>query len=99
VAVAPLLYGAGVQNKVLEAMACARPVVATPRTMAPFEHAAREACLVADSPDQFAQAVLTLLGDAGLRARMGRAGRAYVQRRHDWGPLAGQLEGIYGGRQ
>lgn len=95
VAAAPLLYGAGVQNKVLEAMACATPVVATSLAVAALGAQHGRDCLVADTPQAFAEAVLTLLRDAGLRARIGAAGRNYVEAHHDWHDIAAQLVVLY----
>ena len=95
-AVAPLRYGAGIQNKVLEAMACGTPVVASERAVAALEHVRPGAdCLVADAPEGFAAAMLRVLDDPVLQRDLAAAGRAYVERCHDWDAIAGQLEGYY----
>lgn len=94
-AVAPVTYGAGIQNKVLEAMACATPVVATPQAASALEARAGEDLLVADSPQAFAGEMLRLLEDEGLRHRVGANGRRYVVAHHDWAVIAGDLEEIY----
>ncbi|MCS7261538.1 MAG: glycosyltransferase [Anaerolineae bacterium] len=94
-AVAPLRYGAGIQNKVLEALACATPVVATPQACGALQVQAERDLLVADSAEAFARQVLRLLDDDALAARLGAAGRRYVERHHDWNTVAAQLEGIY----
>jgi len=95
VAVAPLLYGAGIQNKVLEAMACATPVVASARAVSALQAQPGQDCLVANSPQTFAEAILALLHDPALREQVGVAGRRYVERHHDWNTIAAQLESIY----
>lgn len=95
VAVAPLLYGAGIQNKVLEAMACATPVVASARAVSALQAQPGQDCLVANSPQSFAEAILALLHDPALREQVGAAGRRYVERHHDWNTIAAQLESIY----
>jgi glycosyltransferase involved in cell wall biosynthesis len=95
VALAPLVYGAGIQNKVLEAMACGVPVVTSPRAVAALEIEPGRDVLVAEGTGQFATAVLRLLDDASLRAELGRAGRAYVETHHNWQKTAVQLETIY----
>jgi len=96
VAVAPMPYGAGIQNKVLEAMACATPVVATPQAISALQAQPGRHLLVSQEPDEFARAVIRLLVDSDLRQRIGRAGRQYVEEHHDWNAIVGQLEAIYG---
>ena len=95
IAVAPLLYGAGVQNKVLEAMACGTPVVASPQAINALKVERGTDCLVADTPEAFADALIKLLNDEGLRARMGAAGRRFVEAHHNWDDIVAQLEHIY----
>jgi glycosyltransferase involved in cell wall biosynthesis len=99
IAAAPLLYGAGVQNKVLEAMACATPVVATSRATRALNVQPGIDCMVADTPQIFADALLRLLQDEALRQRIGAAGRRYVEMHHDWHVITTQLETIYRGVQ
>jgi glycosyltransferase involved in cell wall biosynthesis len=94
-AVAPLRYGAGVQNKVLEAMACATPVVVSPAGVRGLSiEPAREA-IVAEPGEQMAGAIVAALTEDGLRRRVGEAGRRYVEQHHDWAKIAQQLEGVY----
>ena len=95
VAAAPIPYGAGIQNKVLEAMSCATPVVVTPQAVAALDIEPGRDLLVADTPQAFADALLNLLDDPQRRQRLGQAGRAYVQERHHWNNIAAQLETIY----
>lgn len=96
VSVAPLLYGAGIQNKILEAMACGVPVVASSRALAALPRVKRtSAVLVADEPRSFADAILRVLNDGELRAQLSAAGRQVVEAEHHWDHIAGQLEVIY----
>lgn len=96
-AVAPLLYGAGVQNKVLEAMACATPVVTTTRAVMGLRPEGLPHCAIADTPQAFADAVTALLADAGRRQRAGEAGRRYVEMYHNWPAIASDLAAVYQG--
>ncbi len=96
-AVAPMVYGAGIQNKVLEALACATPVVASPQAIAALPNPIRQALLVADDDEGSATAILSLLGDPGLQASLGARGRAYVSEHFDWLAVTAELESIYDG--
>ena len=95
VAVAPMLYGAGIQNKVLEAMAMATPVVAMPQAVAALSVCAESDLLIGQSPDELAHQIVRVLTDPNLAERLGRAGRRYVESNHDWNRIAAQLESIY----
>lgn len=94
-AVAPITYGAGIQNKVLEAMACATPVVSTPQAVSALEAMPGRDLLVAQEPLEFAGAVLRLLSDSQRQQEIGLAGRRYVETHHQWGNVATRLEGVY----
>jgi sugar transferase (PEP-CTERM/EpsH1 system associated) len=94
-AVAPLVYGAGIQNKVLEAMACATPVIASRRAVLSLQAIDEEHLLAADGPARFAQQILRLLADPELRARLGEAGRRYVETHHAWDRIVDDLAAIY----
>lgn len=95
VATAPMQYGAGIQNKVLEAMACATPVVATPQAASALKSVNGEHLFLADGTNAFADRILTLLTDADLRQRIGSGGRAFVEQHHNWGTITQQLESVY----
>jgi glycosyltransferase involved in cell wall biosynthesis len=84
VAASPLCYGVGVQNKVLEALATATPVVADRQCLAALEAQPGRDVLTADDDDGFAARIVELLQDAELRQRLGAAGRAYIARTHRW---------------
>lgn len=95
VAVTPIIYGAGIQNKVLEAMACATPVVTTPKAVAAIDVEHNRELLIAASPKAFAAEIVSLLDNPDKRRRFGQAGRAYVETHHCWTNIAARLEHIY----
>lgn len=94
-AVAPIEYGAGIQNKVLEAMSCGVPVVASRQAVSALDVRAGTDCLVADTPEEFASALAAVLQQPRLGEDLAAAGRAYVERCHDWLASARKLEMVY----
>jgi glycosyltransferase involved in cell wall biosynthesis len=82
VAVAPLRIARGIQNKVLEAMAMARPVVVSDAAAEGIDHAGtlRTARDAAD----FVREVSALIADRGLGDTLGQAARRQVQARYGW---------------
>lgn len=91
----PITYGAGIQNKVLEAMACATPVIATPQAVSALGVKAGEEVVVASNANSFAENVIALLEEPERREEIGKAGRRFVERNHDWAVIAARLEDIY----
>jgi len=91
VALSPTTYGAGIQNKVLEAMATGTPVVVSPNSAAGLSAEAGRDYLVADGPASMATAILDLLDHPSRARSMGSASRAYVEREHNWQDKARQL--------
>jgi glycosyltransferase involved in cell wall biosynthesis len=94
-AIAPVAYGAGIQNKILEAMACGAPVVTMPQAAAALQAMPERDLLLGRDAAELAAAVLGLLNDAGRGKAIGRAGRAYVEAHHDWDAAATRVELIY----
>jgi glycosyltransferase involved in cell wall biosynthesis len=90
IVVAPLMLARGVQNKVLEAMAMARPVVASPAAAEGIAHAGT--IRVGDGPDE----VSALLEDRAAAEALGRAGRARVIARYGWDAALAPLDAMMG---
>lgn len=84
VAVAPLRLGRGLQNKVLEAMACATAVVASPNACAGVDATPGQHLLQADNDDAFAEKVAALLLDPASASALGERARARVEARYSW---------------
>ena len=95
VAVVPLQSGSGIQNKVLEAMACAVPVVTTRVGLGGLRAKPDLQLLLEDGPDAFADAVIRLLRSEDEAAALGRAGRAFVVEEHSWQRAADEVDAIY----
>ena len=91
VVVAPLRIARGVQNKVLEGMAMARPVVATPEALEGIDAAPGREVAVAGDARGFALAVAAALGGRGAEA-MGAAARRRVIEAYGWDPALARLD-------
>ena len=94
--VAPLRVGGGTRLKLMEAMAMSSAIVATSLGAEGFPFESGRQLLVADTPADFAAAVVLLLDDPARRAQLGAAARAFVQAGYSWDTLASQLEALYG---
>lgn len=95
VAVAPIRFGAGTLNKILEPMALGIPVVATSVATEGLPLKQGKDVLVADSPDDFAQSVINVLNDKKLQRTIGTNAQSIVRNRYDWKKIAERLETIY----
>ena len=84
VIVAPLQIARGIQNKILEAMAMARPVVATPEALDGLTARPGTHVVEARDTDDWARRIAQLLDDPAGRKRLGAAGRRFVEQHHCW---------------
>jgi sugar transferase (PEP-CTERM/EpsH1 system associated) len=84
VVVAPLVIARGVQNKVLEAMAMARPVVVSAAAARGVGTSPGQGFLVADDPAEFAERVAGLIRDPAAATELGARGRQFVERTCVW---------------
>jgi glycosyltransferase involved in cell wall biosynthesis len=76
-------------------MACGAPVVASSLAVSALAVQPGEDLLVADDPAAFTGHILRIIETPSLRARLSKAGRAYVEAHHDWGVIVTSLENIY----
>jgi len=88
VVVVPLLVSAGTNIKVMEAMACGKPVVSTVVGCQGLGLEDGRDILVRDDSSSFAEAVCELLADAEGAAALGRRARATVEARFSWSAIA-----------
>jgi len=90
-AVVPLVYGAGIQNKILEAMACGVPVVTTSNALSSLHVTSGKELLVGNGVFDFSNCVNKLLDDQKLQVEIGSNGASYVKTHHNWVEVAKQL--------
>lgn len=80
-------------GKIVQYLACAKPVVATPlaglRAITPGEE---QGMVFATTPGEMVEKLVTLLKDKEYRERLGRNGLDYVKSRHSYESIAAQLE-------
>jgi polysaccharide biosynthesis protein PslH len=93
VVVAPLRIARGIQNKVLEAMAMARPVVATPQAIEGLRVDPGQELLLAGTAPEMATHVTDLL--AGAHQALGIRARCAVEARYDWSANLAQLDTLW----
>lgn len=90
--VAPLRLGSGVKNRVLEAMAMGKPVVATPLGIRGLQVQPGRDVLIATTEDAFADAVVKLLQSGEWRQRIGQAAREAIVAHHSWITVRDRVE-------
>jgi glycosyltransferase involved in cell wall biosynthesis len=92
VSVAPIVVGAGVSNKIMEAFSVGTSVVATPMACGDLPVRDGEHLLVASEAKQFTGCVVQLLYDHDLRRKMANAAQSIVYAQYDWEIVAGNME-------
>jgi sugar transferase (PEP-CTERM/EpsH1 system associated) len=90
--VAPLRFGAGTQNKVLEALAMGVPVVCSNIGFSGLNIQSGEGAFCETNAIDFAQRVISLLEDANLRKTTGERGKEIIRNKFDWNVLSDKLE-------
>ena len=93
--VSPLRSGSGIKNKILEAWAMGKPVVATEMSCDGIDVAPGKDIVTEDDPRKFADSVIRLLKDPSRRASLGENARRKVVEQYSWEAQAAKLEEIY----
>lgn len=93
--VCPLISGAGIKNKILEAWAAGRPVIATSLACHGINVTPKEDILIADDPLNFANAVVSVLTDKTLAQKLAINGKEKAIKFYDWHTKAEKLEKVF----
>jgi len=96
ICVAPIYHGTGTRLKILEYMACGKPVVATSKAVEGLEEVSDgENIIIRDETKDFSQAIVELLNDESERKKIGRAGLQLVKQKYNWQDIAKKVMKCY----
>lgn len=95
IAIAPMQSGSGMQNKILEAMACGLPVVTTTLGLGSIRAVADKEIIVRDDPSTFSECIVELIQNRERILAIGKAARQYVEAYHSWEKAAERIESLY----
>lgn len=93
--IAPINFGSGTRIKILEAMAMQMAVVSTSMGCEGLDVESGKNILIADSPADFAKAVVRLIEQPRLRQDLGLQARALVEEKYDWQEIAKAQDAAY----
>ena len=95
VTVVPVRAGGGMRVRILEAFARAVPVVTTTVGAEGIDARPGVEVSIADSPSEFASAVIRILQDKELRERLAVNGRRLAEEKYDWHVVLKELDNVY----
>jgi glycosyltransferase involved in cell wall biosynthesis len=93
--VGPIRSGTGVKTKIIEAMSYGKAIVAMSRAVAGLSDLCKDALLIQDDPDHFAQAVVSLLRDARQRTALGSRARDVFEREYSFEALLPKVLAVF----
>jgi glycosyltransferase involved in cell wall biosynthesis len=95
--IVPLLAGGGMRVKIIDGWRWGLPIVSTTVGAEGIEYTPGVHLLCADTPEDFAAAVIALLQEPARRAALASAGRAWVESHYHWRTVYAAWLEIYGG--
>jgi glycosyltransferase involved in cell wall biosynthesis len=97
VLVIPVRAGGGMRVRILEGLAYGEAIVTTTIGLEGIDAESGKELIVADTPQDFADAVLDLLGNYELRNEIAKNGRSLVERNYDWQVVLQKIKDLYRG--
>lgn len=95
VVVMPLRSGAGTKHRVLQALCMKKSVVCSAVAAEGIALKDGETAMLANDPEAFAGATVSVLQNAALRQKLGERGRQLVLDRYDWRAIYERLEDVF----
>ena len=92
--IAPLFTGAGLQNKLLEAMSMGIPCIATRISNLSLRAAPSEEVIEVNNVKELSEGILNLLNNTGKRKELGQNGQQFVQNNYSWDTANQKLKNI-----
>ena len=93
--VAPVRLGGGIKGKVLEAMACGIPVVATKEAIDGIDYDVKDCSLICNNKQEFVKNVVKLSKNKSLYDELSYNSRKLVETYYDWYKIADSLNNFY----
>lgn len=93
--IVPLQFGGGTRLKILEAFAMGKAVVSTSLGCEGIDCIDGEHILIADTPREFADAVIRILADSELKKRLSANAALLVKERYGWETIGARLLAYY----
>jgi len=95
VAIAPMQSGHGMHIKIIEAMACALPVITTTSGLGAIKATHEKNVIVADNASDFTRSCIKLLNDYGMAKKIGDSARDLVLKNYSWEMHVNKIGKIY----
>ena len=95
VVVVPLRVGGGTRLKILEGMAMSKSIVSTSVGAEGIDHTDGQNILLKDTPEDFSEAVVTVMKDTALRQKLEKGGRDLAEAKYDWRAVTDKLSDVF----
>lgn len=90
--IAPMRFGAGTLNKVIESIALGVPIVASPIAVQGLPDVLKEYILISDNPNDFAEKILNVLSDPEFYREKMKEGQKIITEILSWEKIVGDFE-------